>query len=167
MSVPLSGGAELGREAHVALDDVVHVGDAVAFLHALLPHKPVSELYSVLGRGKQGKTERFREIQRHLAAHPGEQLVRADGVRGMVMAVFTPRALPVVFKVIRDRFAEPKDSVRADIEGKYRLVARRDRIGRLAQSRVRRTQRCEHAAVSGDDPPLDHHRPPRGTGAGR
>jgi len=126
--------------------DLAHVGDAVAFLHALLPHKPVSELYSVLGRGKQGKTERFREIQRHLAAHPGEQLVRADGVRGMVMAVFTPRALPVVFKVIRDRFAEPKDSVRADIEGKYRLVARRDRIGRLVEAQEFRRLRFPRTA---------------------
>src|SRR5690606_27099763 len=89
--------------------DLARVGDAVAFLHALLPAKPVSELYSVLGRAKQGKTERYREIRRHFAARPDEQLVRADGVRGMVMAVFTPRDLPVVFKVIRDRFAEPKD----------------------------------------------------------
>ncbi|MGY1457981.1 MULTISPECIES: bifunctional isocitrate dehydrogenase kinase/phosphatase [unclassified Luteimonas] len=126
--------------------DLARVGDAVAFMHALLPHKPVSELYSVLGRGKQGKTERFREIQRHFAAHADEQLVRADGVRGMVMAVFTPRALPVVFKVIRDRFAEPKDSVRADIEGKYRLVARRDRIGRLVEAQEFRRLRFPRAA---------------------
>ncbi|GGJ95649.1 bifunctional isocitrate dehydrogenase kinase/phosphatase [Luteimonas terricola] len=126
--------------------DLARVGDAVAFMHALLPHKPVSELYSVLGRGKQGKTERFREIQRHFAAHPDEQLVRADGVRGMVMAVFTPRGLPVVFKVIRDRFAEPKDSVRADIEGKYRLVSRRDRVGRLVEAQEFRRLRFPRAA---------------------
>ncbi len=126
--------------------DLRRVGDAVAFLQALLPAKPVSELYSVLGRGKQGKTERYREIQRHFSAHPGEQLVRAEGVRGMVMAVFTPRALPVVFKVIRDRFAEPKDSVRADIEGKYRLVARRDRVGRLVDAQEFRRLRFPRAA---------------------
>ncbi len=126
--------------------DLERVGDAVAFLHALLPGKPVSELYSVLGRGKQGKTERYREIQRHFAARPEEQLVRADGVRGMVMAVFTPRDLPVVFKVIRDRFAEPKDSVRADIEGKYRLVARRDRVGRLVEAQEFRRLRFPRAA---------------------
>jgi len=126
--------------------DLRRVGDAVAFLKALLPAKPVSELYSVLGRGKQGKTERYREIQRHFAAHPDEQLVRAEGVRGMVMAVFTPRALPVVFKVIRDRFAEPKDSERADIEGKYRLVARRDRVGRLVDAQEFRRLRFPRAA---------------------
>ena len=126
--------------------DLKRVGDAVAFLHALLPGKPVSELYSVLGRGKQGKTERYREIQRHFEARPDERMVRADGVRGMVMAVFTPRALPVVFKVIRDRFAEPKDSVRADIEGKYRLVARRDRVGRLVEAQEFRRLRFPRAA---------------------
>lgn len=126
--------------------DLRRVGDVVAFLHALLPHKPVSELWSVLGRAKQGKTERFREIQRHFAAHPGERLVRAEGVRGMVMAVFTPRALPVVFKVIRDRFAEPKDSVRTDVEGKYRLVARRDRVGRLVDAQEFRRLRFPRAA---------------------
>ena len=126
--------------------DLRRVGDAVAFLQALLPAKPVSELYSVLGRGKQGKTERYREIQRHFAARPDEQLVRAEGVRGMVMAVFTPRALPVVFKVIRDRFAEPKDSVRADIEAKYRLVARRDRVGRLVDAQEFRRLRFQRSA---------------------
>ena len=130
--------------------DLARVGDAVAFLHALLPGKPVSELYSVLGRGKQGKTERYREIRRHFAARPDEQLVRADGVRGMVMAVFTPRELPVVFKVIRDRFAEPKDSVRADIEGKYRLVARRDRVGRLVEAQEFRRLRFPRAAFDPD-----------------
>jgi isocitrate dehydrogenase kinase/phosphatase len=60
--------------------------------------------------------------------------VRADGERGMVMAVFTPRGYPVVFKLIRDRFAYPKDMVRAEVEEKYRLVFRRDRIGRLVDA---------------------------------
>jgi isocitrate dehydrogenase kinase/phosphatase len=114
--------------------DLARVGDAVAFLRALLPLKPVDELYTVLGRAKQGKSERYRQVFRHLAAHPEERLVRADGVRGMVMAVFTPRDHAVVFKVIRDRFAEPKTSVRRDVEDKYRLVARRDRVGRLVDA---------------------------------
>lgn len=111
--------------------DLARVGDAVAFLHALLPHKPLDELYTVLGRAKQGKTERYRQVFRHLQQHPGERLVRADGERGMVMLVFTPRHYPVVFKLIRDRFAYPKDSVRREVEDKYRLVFRRDRVGRL------------------------------------
>lgn len=111
--------------------DLARVGDAVAFLHRLLPRKPLDELFTMVGRIKQGKTERYRQVFRHLAEHPDEQLVVADGERGMVMAVFTPPGYPLVFKLIRDRFAYPKDTVRAEVEEKYRLVFRRDRIGRL------------------------------------
>jgi isocitrate dehydrogenase kinase/phosphatase len=52
----------------------------------------------------------------------------------MVMAVFTPIDYPVVFKVIRDAFAYPKDSARRIVEEKYRLVFRYDRIGRLVDA---------------------------------
>ena len=114
--------------------DLARVGDVVAFLHALLPRKPLDELFTVVGRIKQGKTERYRQVFRHLAEYPDEELVLADGERGMVMAVFTPRGYPVVFKLIRDRFAYPKDMVRAEVEEKYRLVFRRDRIGRLVDA---------------------------------
>jgi isocitrate dehydrogenase kinase/phosphatase len=133
--------------------DLGNVGDAVAFLRTLLPNKPVDELYSALGRAKQGKTERYRQVFRHLAAHPGERLVRADGMRGMVMAVFTPRDHAIVFKVIRDRFAEPKDSERADVERKYRLVAHRDRVGRLVDAQEFR--RLRFARAQFDDEMLD------------
>jgi isocitrate dehydrogenase kinase/phosphatase len=114
--------------------DIDHVGAVVAFVRALLPHKPVEELYSVLGRAKQGKTERYRRVFGHLAIHPQERLVHADGQRGMVMAVFTLRDLPVVFKLIRDRFAWPKDTTRSQVEAKYRLVFRHDRAGRLVDT---------------------------------
>jgi isocitrate dehydrogenase kinase/phosphatase len=111
--------------------DIGNVGAVVAFVRALLPHKPLEELYAVLGRAKQGKTERYRRVFSHLAIHPEERLVHADGKRGMVMAVFTLRDLPVVFKLIRDRFAWPKDMVRKQVEEKYRLVFHHDRVGRL------------------------------------
>jgi isocitrate dehydrogenase kinase/phosphatase len=114
--------------------DLSRVGDAVAFLHRLLPRKPVDELFTLVGRIKQGKTERYRQVFRHLAEYPEGELVTADGERGMVMVVFTPRGYPVVFKLIRDRFAYPKDMVRAEVEEKYRLVFRRDRIGRLVDA---------------------------------
>ncbi|HVT33255.1 MAG TPA: bifunctional isocitrate dehydrogenase kinase/phosphatase [Rhodanobacteraceae bacterium] len=116
------------------LADLPGIGDAVAFLHALMPHKPVGELYTVLGRAKQGKTERYRALFRHLAQHPDERIVRADGARGMVMAVLTPAGYPVVVKVIRDQFAYPKDSARRMVEEKYRLVFRYDRVGRLVDA---------------------------------
>jgi len=114
--------------------DIGNVGAVVAFLHALLPHKPLEELYTVLGRARQGKTERYRRVFGHLAIHPQEQLVRAEGKRGMVMEVFTLRDLPVVFKVIRDRFAWPKETGRRQVEEKYRLVFHHDRVGRLVDA---------------------------------
>ncbi|PAL01927.1 hypothetical protein B8W90_13435, partial [Staphylococcus hominis] len=69
--------------------DLATVGDAVVFLRSLLPAKPIDEIYTVLGRAKQGKTERYRTFFRHFQDHPDEQLVHADGTPGMVMAVFT------------------------------------------------------------------------------
>ncbi len=111
--------------------DLATVGDAIVFLHTLLPNKPVDEIYTVLGRAKQGKTERYRHFYRHLAADPDEQFVHADGVRGMVMLVFTLPSYPLVFKLIRDRFAFPKDAVREEVMAKYHLVFHHDRAGRL------------------------------------
>lgn len=114
--------------------DLARVSDTVALLHTLLPNKPQDELFTVIGRAKQGKTERYRRVFQHLAAHPQERLVIADGTRGMVMSVFTPRDFPVVFKLIRDRFAYPKEAARVQVEGKYRMVFRRDRVGRLVDA---------------------------------
>ena len=111
--------------------DLTTVGDAIVFLHTLLPAKPVDEIYTVLGRAKQGKTERYRHFYRHLAADPDERFVHADGIRGMVMLVFTLPTYPLVFKLIRDRFAFPKDAVREEVMEKYRLVFHHDRAGRL------------------------------------
>ena len=59
--------------------DLATVGDAIVFLHTLLPNKPVDEIYTVLGRAKQGKTERYRHFFRHLGADPDEQFDRAHG----------------------------------------------------------------------------------------
>jgi isocitrate dehydrogenase kinase/phosphatase len=111
--------------------DLPTVGDAVVFLRLLLPGKAVDEIYTVLGRAKQGKTERYRHFFRYLGAHLDERLRAADGERGMVMAVATLPGYPLVFKVIRDRFAFPKDAVREEVMAKYRLVFHHDRAGRL------------------------------------
>lgn len=114
--------------------DLPTVGDAVVFLRSLLPHKPVDELYTVLGRAKQGKTERYRAFWRHLTQHPEEQFVHADGERGMVMLVFTLPSWPLVFKLIRDRFAYPKETAREEVMAKYRIVSHHDRAGRLVDA---------------------------------
>jgi isocitrate dehydrogenase kinase/phosphatase len=101
-------------------------------------------LYTVLGRAKQGKTERYRHFFRHLAARPDEQFVHADGERGMVMAVFTLPSYPLVFKLIRDKFAFPKESVRLDVMQKYTMVFRHDRAGRLVDAQEFRFLRFRH-----------------------
>lgn len=125
--------------------DFETVGDAVVFLRSLLPKKPIDELYTVLGRAKQGKTERYRQFFGHLAEHPHEQLVHADGERGMVMAVFTLPSYPLVFKIIRDRFAFPKQMGRAEVQAKYQLVFKHDRVGRLVDAQEFRFLRFPRA----------------------
>ena len=114
--------------------DIAPVGSVVAFMHVLLPRKPLEELYTVLGRAKQGKTERYRRLFQHFRQHPCDRLVHAEGKRGMVMLVLTPIRLPVVIKLIRDRFVWPKDMKRRDVEEKYRLVMLHDRVGRLVDA---------------------------------
>ncbi|HSN73440.1 MAG TPA: bifunctional isocitrate dehydrogenase kinase/phosphatase [Steroidobacteraceae bacterium] len=113
--------------------DLEHVGEAVVFLKTILPRKPVSELYTVLGRAKQGKTERYRELFRHLQQST-DQFVHAPGERGLVMACFTLPSFDVVFKVIRDRFPYPKNTLREEVLEKYDLVFKHDRAGRLVDA---------------------------------
>jgi isocitrate dehydrogenase kinase/phosphatase len=113
--------------------DLERVGEAVVFLKSILPRKPVSELFTVLGRARQGKTERYRELMRHLQ-HTPDRFVHAPGERGLVMVCFTLPSFDIVFKVIRDRFAYPKTVVRAEVEAKYQLVFKHDRAGRLVDA---------------------------------
>ncbi|MEJ2514016.1 MAG: bifunctional isocitrate dehydrogenase kinase/phosphatase [Gammaproteobacteria bacterium] len=113
--------------------DLETVHDAVVFLRSILPRKPLAELFTVLGRARQGKTERYRSFFRHLS-RSRDLLVEAPGDRGMVMAVFTLPSYDIVFKVIRDRFAYPKTVVRKDVLEKYSLVFRHDRAGRLVDA---------------------------------
>jgi isocitrate dehydrogenase kinase/phosphatase len=107
--------------------------DTVAFLRTLMPAKPLHELYTSIGHNRHGKTELYRELNERLAA-PDARFVRAEGVRGLVMIVFTLPGYSVVFKVIRDRFGAPKDADRGQVMEKYRLVFARDRVGRLADA---------------------------------
>lgn len=113
--------------------DLETVGSAVRFLRELMPRKPIEELYTVLGRAKQGKTERYRTLMRHLE-RSSDRFVRAPGARGMVMEVFTLPSFNVVFKVIRDDFGHAKNIRRDEVREKYELVFRHDRAGRLVDA---------------------------------
>jgi isocitrate dehydrogenase kinase/phosphatase len=129
--------------------DLERVADAVLFLHSLMPVKPVSELFTVLGRAKQGKTERFREIFRHLDASP-DRFVRAPGERGLVMACFTLENFDVIFKVIRDRFPAVKNIRREEVMAKYDLVFKHDRAGRLIDAQEFKRIRLPQARFAPD-----------------
>ena len=113
--------------------DLERVGEAVLFLKSILPIKPVSELFTVLGRARQGKAERYRELMQHLnTTH--DSFVHAAGERGLVMVCFTLPSFDVVFKVIRDRFPYPKNVLREEVMAKYQLVFKHDRAGRLVDA---------------------------------
>ena len=110
--------------------DPTSVVGAVQFLHSILPRKPIDELYTVLGRLRQGKTERFRCFSDHLR-RSRDLFVHAEGDPGLVMQVFTLRSFNLVFKVIRDQFGYPKNTTREQVISRYRLVSRHDHAGRL------------------------------------
>lgn len=110
--------------------DPSSVMGAVQFLHSILPHKHIDELYTVLGRLRQGKTERYRLFTNHLR-NTSDKFVHAEGDKGLVMLVFTLPSYNLVFKIIRDRFGYPKTISRNDVIGKYKLVSKHDLAGRL------------------------------------
>ena len=105
----------------------------VAFLRGMVPMRARSELYTVLGLGKQGKTLFFRDLLHHLH-HSEDMFVEAPGIRGKVMLVFTLPSYPYVFKVIKDVFGSGKDMSREQVREKFAMVKRVDRIGRMADT---------------------------------
>jgi len=113
--------------------DLPVVSAAITLLRSFMPRKPVDELYTVLGRAKQGKTERYFALQRHLDKSI-DSFVHAPGDRGLVMIVFTLPSHDLVFKVIRDRFGAPKTITRAEVIERYQFVFRHDRGGRLVDA---------------------------------
>jgi isocitrate dehydrogenase kinase/phosphatase len=105
----------------------------VQFLRSIMPNKPRSELYTMLGLGKQGKTMFFRDLIFHLH-HSADQFIVAPGIRGLVMMVFTLPSYPYVFKVIKDVFGVSKEVDHETVRRKYQLVKQVDRVGRMADT---------------------------------
>jgi len=104
----------------------------VQFLRSLL-RKPKSEIYTLLGLQKQGKTLFYRDYLQHLK-HSSDRFQIAPGIRGLVMLVFELPSFPYVFKVIKDFYPPPKDTTRGQIKEKYLLVKHHDRVGRMADT---------------------------------
>lgn len=105
----------------------------VQFLRTLMPNKPRSEIYTILGLQKLGKALFYRDFLRHLK-HSSDRFEAAPGIRGLVMVVFALPSFPYVFKVIKDFFPAPKETTRAIVKEKYLLVKNHDRVGRMADT---------------------------------
>jgi isocitrate dehydrogenase kinase/phosphatase len=105
----------------------------IEFLRGIAPTRPRSELYTMLGLAKQGKTLFYRDLLQHLH-HSQDQFVEAPGIRGQVMLVFTLPSYPYVFKLIKDVFGPGKDTDRATVRSKFTMVKHVDRVGRMADT---------------------------------
>ncbi|CAB1062568.1 Isocitrate dehydrogenase phosphatase (EC /kinase (EC [Olavius sp. associated proteobacterium Delta 1] len=108
--------------------------DLINFLSSILPRKRIAELYISMGFTKHGKTEIYRELLDHLTVCYEDRFDISPGKPGMVMIVFNMPDYDLVFKLIRDRFEEPKNTTRREVMEKYDLVFRHDRAGRLVDA---------------------------------
>lgn len=113
--------------------DTQHPAELIAFLQELLPHKKNFELYMSIGFFKHGKTVFYRNYLEHLQ-HSNDKFEITPGIKGLVMAVFHLPSYGVVFKVIKDEFAESKKISREFVKDRYRLVKTSDRVGRMADT---------------------------------
>lgn len=113
--------------------DTQHPAEVAAFLQELLPNKKHFELYMALGHFKHGKTVFYRNYLQHLEGS-NDQFEAAPGIRGLVMMVFHLPSYGVVFKIIKDEFAESKKITREHVKDCYRLVKMSDRVGRMADT---------------------------------
>ena len=113
--------------------DTQNPAEVVAFLQELLPNKKQFELYMALGHFKHGKTVFYRNFLQHME-NSDDMFEAAPGIRGLVMMVFHLPSYGVVFKIIKDKFAESKKITREHVKDCYRLVKMSDRVGRMADT---------------------------------
>jgi isocitrate dehydrogenase kinase/phosphatase len=122
--------------------DVEKPSELVSFLKTIMPRKRIAELYISIGQNKHGKSELYCDMLHHLS-RSDKKFEIAEGERGMVMEVFTMPDYDLVFKVIKDHFTYPKHTTRNEVMGKYDLVFKHDRAGRLVDA-----QEFEHLKFS-------------------
>lgn len=120
-----------------------HIPELIAFLQPLLPHRRLAELYISLGFNRHGKTELYRDLAQHQNACR-DIFETSPGKPGMVMAVFNMPSDDMVFKIIRDRFAQPKRTTRREVIAKYDYIFRHDRTGRLPDTQSFEDLRFDH-----------------------
>ena len=110
--------------------------DLIGFLKTILPHKRIAELYTAIGFNKHGKTVLYRELLGHLSECREERFEISPGESGLVMIVFNMPNDDLVFKLMRDHFGSPKKITRQQVKGKYKLVFKHDRAGRLIDAQA-------------------------------
>ena len=113
--------------------DTQNPAEVAAFLQELLPNKKHFELYMSMGHYKHGKTVFYRNFLQHLSEST-DKFEAAPGIRGLVMMVFHLPSYGVVFKIIKDEFAESKKITRQHVKECYKLVKMSDRVGRMADT---------------------------------
>ena len=108
--------------------------DLVRFIKTILPRKSIAEIYNAIGYNKHGKTELYRYILYQTATCGPEKFHIARGKPGLVMVVFSMPNDELVFKLIRDRFHNPKSTTRQAVMKQYNYVFRHQRAGRLVEA---------------------------------
>lgn len=105
-----------------------------AFLHSIMPSRPLGLHYSTIGFHHVGKVAVMNEVRRHLGADR-ELLDTAPGFPGTVAIAFTSPRSDYVLKVIRD---QPTDGYKWDsfqgvdvVLGKYKRVHEINRTGSM------------------------------------
>jgi isocitrate dehydrogenase kinase/phosphatase len=125
-----------------------HYHELAAFLHSIMPRRPLGLHYSTIGYYHFSKVAVMNEVRRRLV-HDREQLAVAPGSPGTVTIAFTSPQLDYVLKVIRDqptsgykweRF-EGVDAVLA----KYKRVHDINRTGSMLDNIVYYNLRLEHS----------------------
>jgi isocitrate dehydrogenase kinase/phosphatase len=125
-----------------------HYHELAAFLHGIMPRRPLGLHYSTIGYYHFSKVAVMNEVRRRLV-HERERLAVAPGSPGTVTIAFTSPQLDYVLKVIRDqptsgykweRF-EGVDAVLA----KYKHVHEINRTGSMLDNIVYYNLRLEHA----------------------
>jgi isocitrate dehydrogenase kinase/phosphatase len=111
-----------------------HYHELAAFLHSIMPRRPLGLHYSTIGYYHFSKVAVMNEVRRRLV-HDGERLRVAPGSPGTVTIAFTSPRSAYILKVIRDRPTsdykwESFEGVAA-VLAKYRRVHEINRTGSM------------------------------------
>jgi len=130
-----------------------HYHELSAFLHSLMPKRPLGLHYSTIGFNHVGKVAVMSELERELVASD-EVLETAVGFRGTVAIAFSAPSSDYNLKVIRDRpTAQYKWGRFAGVEsvlGKYRKVHEINRTGSMLDNIIYQNLKLERSWFDGE-----------------